>query len=526
MFKRPCIKVIFCFLSVCVLSLLSPAGSLLYASGTAPQGGPVFKGWTLAGEDNFSVTALSGKYVSGLEPTPGEIVEQIGMKGDMVSLTSSAYIPPQADIRGHMPPVASQSFNECSAFSLAYYCVSYWKSFNDGIGRVWEDDELGSSLFLYNQCNGGYDRPIYLAFPYSLSSWQGCSCLEDFDPRDLSFLPGITEEKKALSNMVDDQGYLYYSRNYQEPLGFDPGNDSVTEEEIRAVKYCLSQNMPVVVGIFLYEPFVEGTGLSPSSVYYGPERPYPEPVGYHAVTLTGYKNDSTLPGGGAFSIRNSWGSGWGAEGDCWLSYDFIRDHSAEAYPVNIREDYYPEYFIVVLARHPRRGDLELLVDIDGESVISYNPHLMAPDDERDDLKAVLDVTGWISPTTYSIMLKVVNHSTTEEGIVEEAYLVRSSSLESGGLSPSDPILLKEQDEKAVPFDFGSDYVISNQGSSEGIIILPYSDFEEVEIIDPDPPAPSKPDSSGGGAGGCHVSSCSPTIVILGMSLMLLFMSKR
>lgn len=526
MCKRPFMKVILCFLSVYVLSLVSPMGLVLYASDTAPQGGAVFKGWTLAGEDNFSVVDLSGKYFSGLEPTPGRIVEQMGMKGDMVSLTSSAYIPVEADIREHMPPASRQSYNECSTFSLAYYCLSFWKSFYDGVGRIWEDDELGSSLFLYNQCNGGYDRAIYLAFPYRLSSLQGCSFLEDFDPRDLNVLPGLTEEKKALSNMVEDQGYLYYSRNYEEPSGYDPGNDRVTEEEIRAVKYSLSNNMPVVMGIFLYDSFVEGTGMSGSSVYYGPDRPYPEPVGYHAVTVTGYKNDSTLPGGGAFSIRNSWGAEWGADGDCWLSYDFVRDHSSEAYPVKIRQGYYPDFYIAVLARHPRRGDLELLVEIDGESVVSYNPNLMAPDDERDDLKAILDVTHLIYPTTYSITLKVINHSTTEEGIIEEAYLVRSDSLNSGGLSPSDAPVLKEQEETAVPFDFGSEYVISNQGSSEGTIILPYSDFTEVEITDPDPSGPSMPDRSGGGAGGCHVSSYSSGMIILSMSLMLFFKSKK
>ncbi|MBN1332191.1 MAG: C1 family peptidase [Synergistales bacterium] len=526
MSQRLCIKVILLSLSVCVLSWISPVGSVVWASGSYPQGGPVFKGWTLASEENFPFIDLSRHHYYGLEPTPGEIIEQMGMKGNMISLTSSAYVPGEADIRGHMPPVSKQSYNECSTFSLAYYCVSYWKSLYEGVGRGWGDDELGSSLFLYNQCNGGYDRAIYLALPYRLTSLHGCSFIEDFDPRDLAVLPGIAEEKKALWNMVEDQGYLYYSRNYEEPVGYDAGNDKVTAEEIKAVKYCLSNNIPVVVGIFLYEPFIAGTGLSTSSVYYGPDKPYPDPVGYHAVTITGYKNDSTLPGGGAFSIRNSWGSEWGADGDCWLSYAFIQDHSSEAYPVKIRKGYYPDYYIVVLAHHPRRGDLELLVDIDGGSELSYNPHLMAPDDERDDLKAILDVTDWISPATYSITLKVINHSTTEEGIIEEAYLVRSGTLLSGGSSPSDPAILKEQEESAVPFDFGSDYVVSNQGSSEGTIILPYSDFTEIEIIDPDPPSPSIPDGSGGSTGGCNITLHYLPLLIFVIPLMAMMASKR
>ncbi len=42
----------------------------------------------------------------------------------------------------------------------------------------------------------------------------------------------------------------------------------------------------------------------------------------HSVTLTGYKNDSTKPGGGVFMFRNSSGTNWGQNGYGELSYAY------------------------------------------------------------------------------------------------------------------------------------------------------------------------------------------------------------
>jgi hypothetical protein len=43
-------------------------------------------------------------------------------------------------------------------------------------------------------------------------------------------------------------------------------------------------------------------------------------IGYHAVTLAGYREDGSAPGGGRFLVRNSWGDDWGDSGYAWISY--------------------------------------------------------------------------------------------------------------------------------------------------------------------------------------------------------------
>jgi len=51
-------------------------------------------------------------------------------------------------------------------------------------------------------------------------------------------------------------------------------------------------------------------------------------AGYHAMAIAGYFTDRDIPGGGAFIVRNSWGTGWAPEsplgaGYCALPFAFI-----------------------------------------------------------------------------------------------------------------------------------------------------------------------------------------------------------
>lgn len=54
------------------------------------------------------------------------------------------------------------------------------------------------------------------------------------------------------------------------------------------------------------------------------------PVGGHEVVFTGYRDDATLPGGGAFEMRNSWDETWGDGGYAWLPYAYVEMFSIEA----------------------------------------------------------------------------------------------------------------------------------------------------------------------------------------------------
>lgn len=56
----------------------------------------------------------------------------------------------------------------------------------------------------------------------------------------------------------------------------------------------------------------------------------------HALCLAGYQDDATVPGGGYFIVRNSWGTDWAARcpdkpGYCWLPYDYVRRYGLTAF---------------------------------------------------------------------------------------------------------------------------------------------------------------------------------------------------
>ena len=47
----------------------------------------------------------------------------------------------------------------------------------------------------------------------------------------------------------------------------------------------------------------------------------------HCVTLAGYEDNPDYPGGGTFIIRNTWGTGWQANGFARMSYNYFRHYA-------------------------------------------------------------------------------------------------------------------------------------------------------------------------------------------------------
>lgn len=70
-------------------------------------------------------------------------------------------------------------------------------------------------------------------------------------------------------------------------------------------------------------------------------------IGGHAMAMVGYQDDATVPGGGYFLIRNSWGEDWAgksqlAAGYGRLPYEFISKYGRSAYTATAPKPAQPE----------------------------------------------------------------------------------------------------------------------------------------------------------------------------------------
>lgn len=84
-----------------------------------------------------------------------------------------------------------------------------------------------------------------------------------------------------------------------------------------AIKLALSSGVPVVVGMSVFDSFesdeVAATGMVPM-----PDLTKESLVSAHAMLCVGF---SQKPG--CFTVRNSWGNGWGSAGDCYVPEEML-----------------------------------------------------------------------------------------------------------------------------------------------------------------------------------------------------------
>jgi len=91
---------------------------------------------------------------------------------------------------------------------------------------------------------------------------------------------------------------------------------------LNGLKHALAGGTPAVLGIRVYASFesqaVAQTGVVPMP---GPNE---QLLGGHAVLCVGYKDDSTVDGGGSLIVKNSWSDGWGDKGYFYLPYAYVQ----------------------------------------------------------------------------------------------------------------------------------------------------------------------------------------------------------
>lgn len=479
---------------------------------------------------------LPERPLGNFEPTPPELLTELGLESYapesfMAGEIQGSALPSSADLTYYLPPVGYQKHNDCAAFSLAYYGISYWNFRELGIPGNTSTNRVGSSPYLYNQTNGGEDNGLpYLVYPFSVTRTAGSAFESDFSPSGVTALPDLATQMDALPQRTVYSGYLYNSANLR-----GGGTDPVPATGITAVKQALAAGNPVIVGFFVYESFYNLQGTPAGWVY---EKPTANDslVGGHAITIAGYYDDPSFAGGGCFLLRNSWSTYWGSKGEVWVTYDFIQKHSIEAYAVTDEKDHVPSEYIVLNVDHPHRGDLDVQVYADGTRIARYSPWIFDNGDSRDDLKTVIDLTGLIPITASELRVDISDKSGGSTGTILQAYLATGGSSENLVFSSGKSIPDNGSRTGVLSLDnvLVEDPTTADNPANEPDIeddkpVIEDPVIYEPENTDPVTDAPTNTDGTatgGGGGGGCDLTRAAPLGLLLLLPLSLLVLHRK
>lgn len=92
----------------------------------------------------------------------------------------------------------------------------------------------------------------------------------------------------------------------------DPSGDINKIAPVDKIKEAICKYGPVAVSMQVTSLFQNYAG----GVFFGTASDYSNPVSNHAVMIVGWDDDK-----GAWLLRNSWGTGWGENGYCWIKYN-------------------------------------------------------------------------------------------------------------------------------------------------------------------------------------------------------------
>jgi PKD repeat protein len=340
-------------------------------------------------------------------PLGSEVEAAPGAEADTTESTI-----PEADVPGYVdnsrlkyfPPIRSQgSLPSCGSFSGTYYAMTHmWALANDLDAKTGGDDFRLSPKWNYNMVNGGTKSGSWYYWGYAIGLKHGTATWAEFpydaDYREWCLVPATWYN--AIYRRFDTYGYV---------------NNTNTDTGIGQVKQLLLNGYVLNIPTYIYSWQWTTTEDDPSTTdddaTVGKSIAYwvNGKSGYHAMTVVGYndhiwtdiKGNGAVDAGekGAFRIANSWGTGWGEGGFCWMAYDALKKNSSVAgapsagridgwYParahwVTARSFYEPEVVAEFTLAHAKRNQLRVTLGLSdsgrAEPSSTWYPQMIAFD---------------------------------------------------------------------------------------------------------------------------------------------------
>jgi len=209
-----------------------------------------------------------------------------------------AALPPLVDLRPKCPPIRDQSDLGCCVGFGTTGVVHY-----DTINENPKDTFDPSPLYVYY--NARYlentvksDSGAQIRDGIKALKKYGCASETDwpYNIKQFAKKPPKTVFTNALKIQIQD----YFS----------------VQQNEAAMKSCLAEGHPIVLGISVYESFesdaVAMTGIVPMP------NPSENLMGGHCVVVVGYRDADKK-----WIMRNSWGNTWGDKGYFYLDYSYL-----------------------------------------------------------------------------------------------------------------------------------------------------------------------------------------------------------
>lgn len=227
-------------------------------------------------------------------------------------------IPSAISLEDFVPKVRSQGAHEnVGGWAVGYYFASMeWAMISNQSTKAMVTAFAYDPLYLNNVASidgNGCSGEVYLSDLCQNLIDNGAKRL-NIDPADCESSPAFEKSHSLLE--------------FQELLRLTDKN-GVDSNNILSVKYALGNYHAVVFSMNIPESFeyVARDGLFRPSQ---DEKERSTPTRAHALTIVGF--DDVLFGG-AFRVVNSWGTEWGDDGYCWITYDDFNSFQEAAYMI-------------------------------------------------------------------------------------------------------------------------------------------------------------------------------------------------
>jgi len=241
-----------------------------------------------------------------------EVPQDIKNFGD-----ADADFPKSYLIEDKFPPIQSQgSYGTCVAWSTGYA----FKTALNAIEKNWTASDLAKSS---NQTS---PKDLWLIIPPEKRSCSGGTAFERaMEALITSGVASMADVPYDMANSCDASSSMakmnpnnklanYRKIAYNEKLYYS-NSDKKEGMDLENFKTYLSQGRPILFAGKLGDNFRRRWG--DKTVLYSDYNQ----SGGHAMVLVGY--DDSKGTGGAFKVRNSWGTDWGDNGSIWIDYGFF-----------------------------------------------------------------------------------------------------------------------------------------------------------------------------------------------------------